>query len=175
MGKIAQENGLAQSLLERLHDSYMRIPEAKKHSVVHLRNNYRCVANILKVPSELFYDSRLIPRSRKTNGVKGFPLQFICSSTSDKTSFLSDSKPEANIVVQAVNDILSKMDTDPSQICVLSSSQRQVCNVQDLSNLMFSFIIFHSKMSLIRNMTMGIQKLQGIKILSSYQMQGNEL
>ena len=144
LGKTAQEYGLAQSLLERLHDSYMEIPEAKKHSVVHLRNNYRCVANILKVPSELFYDSRLIPCSRKTHGVKGFPLQFICSSMSREPLSLCDSDHEANIVVKTVKNILQNMpQITPLQMCILCSSQRQVCEcAAGIHILIFALLLY---------------------------------
>ena len=58
LGKVPRENGLADSLLVRLHNLYSKLPGAAAHQAK-LLINYRCHPAIVRLPSRLFYDCRI--------------------------------------------------------------------------------------------------------------------
>ena len=58
LGKVPRENGLADSLLVRLHNLYSELPGAVFHQSK-LLINYRCHPAIVRLPSRLFYDCRI--------------------------------------------------------------------------------------------------------------------
>ena len=61
LGQKARDHGLGNSLLTRLHALYSS-PDNKERAepyTAKLLTNYRCHDSILKLPSELFYNSKL--------------------------------------------------------------------------------------------------------------------
>ena len=125
LGRIPQENGLGVSLLERLHKSYLEIELANHYTVV-LRNNYRCLPEILDLSSNLFYDSTLTACA-KVPRIKDYPLHFICSSESNHPSVLDscEDPAEVNLIIDEVVNLIQQEYIDAT-ICIMSPSQRQV-------------------------------------------------
>ena len=60
LGKVPRENGLADSLLVRLRNLYSSLLGAASQAhQSELLINYRCHPAIVRLPSRLFYDSRI--------------------------------------------------------------------------------------------------------------------
>ena len=125
LGGVAQENGLGVSLLERLHKSYLEIELANHYTVV-LRNNYRCLPEILDLSSSLFYDSTLTACA-KVPRIKKYPLHFICLSESNHPAVLNSCEDlfEADIIIEEVVNLIQQDYVDAT-IRIMSPSQRQV-------------------------------------------------
>ena len=180
LGQTARENGLGVSLLERLQNSYTEIEEARSYSIT-LCNNYRCLPEILDLPSSIFYESSL-KACAKVARLREYSLSFICSSESDSFLSLCENMVEARIIIQEVEALIYNDHIDTTGLCIMSPSQRQVyiiiilfvcvrtcCGFVYLS----CFVRFTMclQVSLIRQ-ELRCRKLKGIKVLSSYQMQG---
>ncbi len=121
LGKKSQECGLQVSLLERLHHQY-RQHHSDKYTASLIRN-YRCVPEILLLPSALYYESSLlceVPNCRDN----WYPLQFICSSVEDICSSSDSSEAEAEVVVSEVIKYLSSHQN--CKVCIASPSPAQV-------------------------------------------------
>ncbi len=167
LGQFPQENGLGESLLERLYNVYAKIEQAKSYSVT-LCNNYRCLPEILDLSSVLFYESSL-NACAKVARIRKYSLGFICSNESNHIVSLCENHTEADIIVSEVESLITNEHVDTTGMCIMSPSQRQVCLYQyqyDCYNDLLTF-----KVSLIRE-KLWKKKLRGIKVLSSYQMQG---
>ena len=105
-GKKAQECGLQVSLLERLHRLYSHHRPQSDEYTASLIKNYRCVPEILMLPSNLYYESSLhceVPNSKDS----WYPLQFICSSVKDVDSSHDSCFEEADIVLNKVKEYMS--------------------------------------------------------------------
>ena len=137
LGDEAQENGLAASLLERLHRLYGALGEAAANHCATLVTNYRCHGDILRLAEKLFYDLPLqckVPPSMAHPAIQ-YPLQFCCSSIDDKIRFVGSTinEHEAKILLDVITEFAKQWPKaswgplDPSQMCVMSPSRSQVC------------------------------------------------
>ena len=136
LGEVAQEYGLATSLIERLHAHYN---SDEMHSVtkdynVSLLTNYRCHSAILMLPSSLFYGSTLQCRAEQMPHPSApFPIQFVCSSIRKITNNMQGrDDDEAKILLEQVANYVSSW---PHQlwgtkalesVCIISPSADQV-------------------------------------------------
>ena len=126
LGKLTAENGLGKSLLERLHTTYQEFGDRAKQYIIPLCNNYRCHAALLKLSSDLFYESSLVPRG-KIQVVAQHSLRFICSCLDKNPASFSDNEIEAKIIIREVENLLrTNTKVDASNVCIMSPSQRQV-------------------------------------------------
>lgn len=132
LGDEARENGLKYSLLERLQDLYKKCggEDALEHNMVELNTNYRCHRDIVKIPNELFYGSKIKsrPHEASSHPKAKYPLLFVCSSlTSDVDNHL-----EANVILEQIEDftIFHWPDRwgewDLTKICLTTASKTQV-------------------------------------------------
>ena len=125
LGQTAKESGLSESLIERLYNLYSTIVSAKSCSVT-LYNNYRCLPEMLELPSVLFYDSSLNPCA-KVASIRNYPFSFICSSESEYPMSLCENRTEADIIIEEVESLIKNEHVDTTGMCIMSPSQRQVC------------------------------------------------
>ena len=137
LGDEAQENGLAVSLLERLHTLYGKLGGVAGDHCATLVTNYRCHHGILKLAEKLFYDLELkcnVPGSA-AHPAAPYPLQFYCSSIDDKVESVDSSvnEQEAEVVLKLVAEFAKKWPSaswgpvDLSQMCIMSPTRSQVC------------------------------------------------
>ena len=135
LGDEAQENGLAVSLLERLHGMYEKLEAARNHYVT-LVTNYRCHPGILELAEKLFYKLPLncnIPNS-SAHPDAPYPLLFFCSSIDDKVK-TDMNKQEAEITLKLVAQFSKRWPSerwgrmDLSQMCFMSPTRNQVCGL----------------------------------------------
>lgn len=103
LGEEARENGLKYSLLERLEVLYKKCGGYALQHMVSLNTNYRCHEDIMKIPNELFYESRIkLNTAVSTHPQAKYALMFICSSlTSNVDQYL-----EAELVLQQIKTLL---------------------------------------------------------------------
>ena len=136
LGDEARENGLAVSLLERLHGLYEKLREATRNHCVNLVTNYRCHQGILELAEKLFYKLPLnckIPKS-SAHPDAPYPLLFFCSSIDDKAQS-NTNKQEAEIALKLVAKFAKQWPTerwgrlDLSQMCFMSPTRSQVGEV----------------------------------------------
>ena len=136
LGALPQAHGLSTSLLERLLEQYEKLsgPDIN-HLRATLRTNYRCVKEILELPSSLFYQSKLIPAARGIlpHPKAPYPLVFVCSSLQKVTKCVESdtSDIEAQILI---SKLIKFLDPWPKEwrhrrledVCVMAISRRQV-------------------------------------------------
>ena len=136
LGDIAHNNGLGQSLLHRLDKAYKSFGSASQGCSIMLRGNYRCEPNFLEMSSILFYQSRLVSFGNvKCHPQEPYPLKFICSRVNEATlSPASDF--EVQLIIDEVDKLLACKDTLPEQVCILTTNQKQVCNVYNYIELL---------------------------------------
>ena len=123
LGEKAKKCGLHLSLLERLHRLYSKHRLLSDNYTASLIRNYRCVPEILMLPSNLYYESSLhceVPNSKDS----WYPLQFICSSVKDIDSSSDSSTEEAKIVFNEVKKYVNWHG--PCRVCIVSPSSTQV-------------------------------------------------
>ncbi len=138
LGKEAQENGLAVSLLERLQNRYEQLGKAAQYCVT-LVTNYRSHSGLLNLAAELFYETPLRCWDQQKADASAhpdapFPLQFVCSSIDDTTRSISEStnEDEARIVLKQMRRCAANWpvegwgQNDLSQLCFISPTRRQV-------------------------------------------------
>ena len=134
-GDEAQKNGLAVSLLERLHGMYEKLEAARNHYAT-LVTNYRCHPGILELAEKLFYKLPLnckIPNS-SVHPDTSYPLLFFCSSIDDEVQ-TNMNKQEAEITLKLVAQFAKRWPSerwgrmDLSQMCFMSPTRSQVCEL----------------------------------------------
>jgi len=137
LGDEAQENGLAVSLLERLHRLYGALGEAAADHCATLVTNYRCHGDILRLAEKLFYDFPLqckVPPSMAHPAAQ-YPLQFCCSSIDDEIQIIDSTinECEATVILDLIAEFAKQWPNaswgplDSSQMCIMSPSRSQVC------------------------------------------------
>ena len=139
LGDEAQENGLAVSLLERLHRLYGTLGEAAADHCATLVTNYRCHGDILRLAEKLFYDlplqCKVLLSTAHPAAQYQYPLQFCCSSIDDKMQLVGSTinECEATITLDVITEFAKQWPNaswgplDPFQMCVMSPSRSQVC------------------------------------------------
>ena len=135
LGEEAQKNGLAVSLLERLHTLYRRLGKAAGHHCATLVTNFRCHGGILELAG-MFYNPALrciVPQS-SAHPAAPYPLVFCCSSIDDKVQSIDSTvnEHEAEITLKLVAEFAKQWPdswgrVDLSKICVMSPTRSQVC------------------------------------------------
>ena len=143
LGDEAQKNGLAVSLLERLHGLYEKLREAARNHCVTLVTNYRCHPGILELAEKLFYKLPLNCNIRNSSSHPDapYPLLFFCSSIDDKVQTTMN-RQEAEITLKLIAQFAKRWPSecwgrmDLSQMCFMSPTRSQVCELV----LQFTFI-----------------------------------
>ena len=169
LGDEAQENGLAVSLLERLHGLYEKLREATRNHCVNLVTNYRCHHGILELAEKLFYKLPLnckIPKS-SAHPDAPYPLLFFCSSIDDKAQS-NTNKQEAEITLKLVAKFAKHWPSkhwghlDLSQMCFISPTRSQVCELL----LWFTPVIMLETLYLITysQLTVANQLIESLKL-----------
>ena len=127
--KVARDEGLGTSLLERLFSIYKSMNA--KHSST-LLTNYRCHPSILMLASSLFYECTLLSRSdSKALPSAPFPIVFQCSSF-DRGHFANapaEDVEEAKILVSKMLDFIQNdwpKTEKQTSIGLLASTRKQV-------------------------------------------------
>ncbi|XP_065191165.1 probable helicase with zinc finger domain [Sycon ciliatum] len=154
---LARRFDLHRSLLDRLYDNivYESFPELR----VDLTDSYRCVKEILELPSELFYDSQLVSSYTKSpTGPHHIPPMVFRNvrgqETQDADSPSFYNVHEAAAVVEAVEHLVNCNNGLPAEdVCVVSPYTKQV--------------------EFIRSM-LRPKRLGRVNVLNMRQMQGHE-
>lgn len=137
LGDKARKNGLATSLLERLHKLYNDFGEVTKNYHATLVTNYRCHEKIFQLSGNLFYETLLkLPANKKsppTHPKFPFPLVFICSSVDEVVTKVDDNtnQSEITVILNTLQEIVRPWPVewgkqDLGQICIMSPSRSQV-------------------------------------------------
>ena len=135
LGNEARENGLRHSLQERLQSVYQKLGGLALEHMVSLNKNYRCHENIMQIPNELFYDSKIKSSPEldaPLHHLTTFPLVFVCSSLVEEV----DPHLEAELLLNSMQDyIISNWPKerwgkrDWNKICLTTALQTQVCYI----------------------------------------------
>ena len=135
LGEEARDNGLNQSLLERLQNLYKKTPHMSSHCCASLLTNYRCHKEIVHFSSNLFYEESLqcqVP-DWVTHPVAPFPLLFVCSSVDENVQLINDNKNEheARIVLEQVAKFVRNWpvewdEKDLNKMCIVTNTRSQV-------------------------------------------------
>ena len=134
LSEIANENGLGESIIERLLKTYdqQMSREDINNSRYSLLTNYRSHPSILMLASSLFYDCSLQPRgSTETHPLAPYPIVFQCSSLMEEASISSAvNELEAKILLQKAFEFIKawpKTEGGQPNIALLAGSEAQVC------------------------------------------------
>lgn len=169
--------------------------------------NYRSQADILELPSTLFYERRLVSCGRVPYHLKApYPFVFICSGFHNKISPCTYCELEARMIVEAVHQYSDHFKSwEMKDTCIMTPSLRQVQNsiyiyrpyillycyfslivLKLIFRNVFLFIpyawfrfsfkfLVNIQANIIRNLIYKEHSsLQGVNIITSYQMQGNQ-
>ena len=90
--------------------------------------NYRSQADLLELPSKLFYDSKLISCDRVSCHRKApYPYIFICSNLSNVISAEAHCEMEARKLIESVRSFSDKFKSwDKEDTCIMTPSLKQV-------------------------------------------------
>ena len=133
LSDMARENGLGDSILERLFTHYKALKKATTSHVATLLTNYRCHPSILMLASSLFYECTLLSRSTsRTHPKAPFPLVFTCTSLSQDgfCNLPAENEREATMLVRKMLEFVRDWPIQPNQptpvVGLLASTKRQV-------------------------------------------------
>ena len=137
LGQHAIEYGLAVSLVKRLYNHYYDINNKTCSLISNLLINYRSHEAIMRLPSNLFYNSSVVSKSdSKLHPHTYYPLHFVCTSLEDgEFQNVSDVNcDEADIIL---NEVKKYTESWPRQwekrekgsVCIFASSRNQVCGI----------------------------------------------
>lgn len=132
LGEKARKNGLKYSLQERLQGLYKQCGgNALKH-IVSLNTNYRCHEDIMKIPNELFYGSKIKgnPLNALPHPGAKYPLIFVCSALTSKL----ECNLEAELLLKEVKRFMASWPSqwgykDLSKIGLVTASRTQVYTI----------------------------------------------
>ena len=127
LGEEARENGLKFSLLERLQILYRECGGLALNHMVSLDTNYRCREELIQIPNELFYESKIKTNtsSEMLPSSYPYPLKFVCSSITEET----DPECEAMLLLEETRQFIASSRGCPvDEICAVTASQTQVCS-----------------------------------------------
>ena len=129
----ARENGLGDSIIERLFTHYKTLRKATTTHAATLLTNYRCHPSILMLASSLFYECTLLSRSTsRTHPKAPFPLVFACTSLSQEgfSNLPAEDEREAEILVRKMLEFVRDWPIQPNQpkpvVGLLASTKQQV-------------------------------------------------
>ena len=126
LGDEARENGLKLSLLERLQILYRECGGLALDHMVSLYTNYRCREELIQIPNELFYESKIKTKasSEMLPSSYPYPLKFVCSSITEET----DPNCEALLLAEESRQfITSSRGHFVDEISAVTASRTQVC------------------------------------------------
>ena len=135
LSRLAQDNELGDSLLERLFTYYKTvhpISASLKNHTASLLTNYRCHSSILTLTSSLFYQHTLLSRSSsQTHPLAPYPLVFTCSCIEQKSlkNLPAENPNEAKVLVQNMHTYINKWPTSKERptVGLFASTREQVC------------------------------------------------
>ena len=138
--------------------------------------NYRSQADLLELPSKLFYDSKLRACGRVPFHLKApYPYVFICSSFSNIIPVSSHCQTEAGKLLQAAKFYSDNYKSwELKDTCIMTPSLKQVESIQNymyaLHIIMINFLL---QANLIKSLIKkDFKSLDGVNVITSYQMQG---
>lgn len=128
LSEKARNNGLGESLLERIYSCYKATNDPLTSST--LLTNYRCHPSILMLASSLFYECTLISESRREAHPKApYPLMFACTSLK-RDNFRNcqpENEEEAKLLINKMLEYIQSWPTPPTEpIGLLASTKQQV-------------------------------------------------
>ena len=132
LSERARENGLGESLLERLFSHYKAIKHASmtETHTSSLLTNYRCHPSILMLASSLFYECTLLSQNKREAHPKApYPLVFVCTSVrQDGFSNCSpENEEEAQLLITKMIEYIQTWHSTPTEpIGLLASTKQQV-------------------------------------------------
>jgi len=130
LGENAIKHGLATSLVERLHHHYNN----NRHWISNLLVNYRSHEAIMRLSSNLFYDSTVVSKSpSRLHPSTCYPLHFVCTSMVNK-DFRNVSDINEDEIAAVLEEVKCYTDPWPMQwgkkkrasVCIVASSRNQV-------------------------------------------------
>ena len=130
MGINAIKHGLAESLLERLYHYYN-----DSQWISHLLINYRSHEAIMRVSSNLFYNSTVISESTAIlHPSTCYPLIFVCTSLNygKFQNVIDIDMCEVDVVLKEVKKYTHPWPAqwgsqEKSSVCIVASNRNQVC------------------------------------------------
>ena len=128
------------SLLQRLLEKYKSIGDITKRNTPSWNINYRSHADLLELPSKLFYNSELRACGRVPYHLKApYPYVFICSSFTNDIPVDAQCAVEADRLIQAVQLHSDKFKSwEPKDTCIMTPSLKQVIH----SYIVIMLVIF---------------------------------
>ena len=136
IGKMARENGLKVSLLERLEKRYEEIG-ANSH-FIQLEISYRCHPSVTCLLSNVLYKYEIQSDIKEQAGAGSYPCFFYCSNVSNDspTDMKLFMEIEANAVVSKLKEHFG------SGGCTETSSLKDVCIVSSfIAQVNHKFVI----------------------------------
>ena len=132
LSERARDNGLGDSLLERLYSHYKEVNRGsliKSHTST-LLTNYRCHPSILMLASSLFYECTLISQAeRETHPKAPYPLVFTCTCVkqSEFNNCSAENEEEAKLLLTKMIEYIQTWEHTPKEpIGLLASTKQQV-------------------------------------------------
>ena len=128
LSEKARNNGLGESLLERIYSCYKATDDSLISST--LLTNYRCHPSILMLASSLFYECTLISESRREAHPNApYPLMFACTSLNQGNfrNCRPENEEEAKLLITKMLEYIQSWPTPPTEpIGLLASTKQQV-------------------------------------------------
>ena len=121
LGEEARENGLKFSLLERLQILYRKCGGLALDHMVSLNTNYRCCEELIRIPNELFYESKIKTKASPCQlpSMYIYPLKFVCSSITEET----DPEYEAMLLLEETRQFIASSGGHfVDEVCAVTAS-----------------------------------------------------
>uniref|UniRef100_A0A1X7UNA5 RNA helicase n=1 Tax=Amphimedon queenslandica TaxID=400682 RepID=A0A1X7UNA5_AMPQE len=157
LGKAPQQFGLCVSLLQRLLEKYKSIGDITKKNTPSWNINYRSQADLLELPSKLFYNSELRACGTVSCHPKApYPYVFICSSFTNDIPVDAQCALEADRLLQAVQLYSDKFKSwELKDTCIMTPNLKQANLIKELIRTKF-------------------KNLEGVNVITTYEMKGQE-
>ena len=149
LGDIALNNGLATSLLERLHIKYKEeMSKGDNLPLITMATNFRCHPDILKLTGSLFYRIPLrLPDGKQLLWTQPYTsdsacFRFVCSDVDESVQEVTETTNnlEAEVILKELMMISDYRnwprewgECDLKKASIMSQSRRQVCVEYTLS------------------------------------------
>jgi len=136
LGSEARENGLAESLIERLQQTYEKFDNVAGSLHCQLLQNHRCCEQIVDFCKTQFYTNQELCTSIKESD---YPFHFVCSRmelTMDLSNHGRIYRKEAEIMVTELQNVYKRWNKstwgqkkDCSHIAIAGSTRAQVSSL----------------------------------------------